>query len=57
MRQHIMNMVGMMKKHSDIKATKNTLHKLSDRELQDIGINRGDINRIATQVSEERNKK
>jgi uncharacterized protein YjiS (DUF1127 family) len=27
-------------------ATRNELHRLSDRELRDIGLNRGDIERV-----------
>lgn len=32
---------------NDMRVTKNALNRLSDRELDDIGLNRGDIDRIA----------
>ena len=34
-----------------------TLHKLSDRELNDIGISRGDIRSIASDTWEENNRR
>lgn len=39
--------VEELRKHSAYRATYNELHKLSDKELQDIGINRGMIHSIA----------
>ncbi len=32
---------------NDARVTKNALNRLTDRELDDIGLNRGDIERIA----------
>ncbi|WP_294925974.1 DUF1127 domain-containing protein [uncultured Paracoccus sp.] len=34
-------------KWNDARVTRNALSRLSDRELDDIGLNRGDIERIA----------
>ena len=31
----------------DARMTRNALHKLTDRELDDIGLSRGDIERVA----------
>jgi uncharacterized protein YjiS (DUF1127 family) len=35
---------------NDVRQTRNELAKLSDRELDDIGLSRGDIDRIAARV-------
>ena len=32
---------------NDIRVTRNALNRLSNRELDDIGLTRGDINRVA----------
>lgn len=37
--------------------TYNQLHRMSDRELADIGINRGDITRVASMSSGELDRK
>lgn len=35
---------------NDARVTRNALSRLSDRELDDIGLSRGDIDRIATHL-------
>jgi uncharacterized protein YjiS (DUF1127 family) len=40
--------VGVMADWNDARATRKALSKLSDRELDDIGLCRGDIDAIAT---------
>ena len=42
----IPSITGSIKDWNDARATRNTLSKLSDHELEDIGITRGDIDRI-----------
>jgi uncharacterized protein YjiS (DUF1127 family) len=37
------NLVGIMSAWNDARITRNALSKLSDRELEDIGLCRGDI--------------
>lgn len=37
------NLVGMVSAWNDARITRNALSKLSDRELEDIGLCRGDI--------------
>lgn len=50
--------VDFMRQVSSENATRRSLGALSDRELNDIGINRGDIGRIAkTMRKEGKNKK
>ena len=39
--------VEMLISWNDRRATRNALAHLSDRELDDIGLNRGDIDRVA----------
>jgi|13_taG_2_1085334.scaffolds.fasta_scaffold236131_2 uncharacterized protein YjiS (DUF1127 family) len=56
--KRMLGWVDFMKEVSNQNATRRTLGALSDRELNDIGINRGDINRIAkTKSKEGRNRK
>ena len=42
--------LGMISTWNERRATRNALSQLSDRELDDIGLTRGDINAIARQV-------
>jgi uncharacterized protein YjiS (DUF1127 family) len=44
-------------KRREARATFKTLHKLTDRELNDIGISRGDIRSIANDTWEENNRR
>ena len=44
-------------KAKDRRQTFNTLHKLTDRELNDIGISRGDIRSIANDTWEDNRKR
>ncbi len=39
--------VGMMSAWNDARVTRNTLENLSDHELNDIGLTRGDIDRVS----------
>jgi uncharacterized protein YjiS (DUF1127 family) len=39
--------VGLMTSWNDARVTRNALNKLSDRELDDIGLCRGDIDQMA----------
>ena len=43
----VTNVFGALAAWNDARVTRNLLNKLSDRELDDIGLNRGDIERIA----------
>ncbi|AUH35225.1 DUF1127 domain-containing protein [Paracoccus tegillarcae] len=40
-------LLAMLTAWNDTRVTRNTLSQLSDRELDDIGLDRGDIERIA----------
>ncbi|REC58693.1 DUF1127 domain-containing protein [Rhodosalinus sediminis] len=42
----IAGFVGALAAWNDARVTRKTLSKLSDRELEDIGLSRGDIDRI-----------
>jgi uncharacterized protein YjiS (DUF1127 family) len=42
-----MNMVGAVSDWNDARVTRKALGKLTDRELDDIGLCRGDIDEIA----------
>ena len=42
--------LGMISTWNERRATRNALSQLSDRELDDIGLTRGDINAIARQA-------
>jgi uncharacterized protein YjiS (DUF1127 family) len=44
-------------KRREARATFKTLHKLTDRELNDIGISRGDIRSIANDTWEENQRR
>jgi uncharacterized protein YjiS (DUF1127 family) len=41
------DVVGRLAAWNDARVTRNALSRLSDRELEDIGLNRGDIEEIA----------
>lgn len=41
------HIVELLISWNDRRATRNALARLSDRELDDIGLNRGDIDRVA----------
>lgn len=43
--------MNALKKRNDYKSTYNELYKLSDRELLDLGLSRGDIKHIAYETS------
>lgn len=56
--KRMLGWVDFMRQVSSENATRRSLGALSDRELNDIGINRGDIGRIAkTMRKEGKNKK
>ncbi len=42
-----MNMIGSFRKWRNYRRTVNELSSLSNRELDDLGINRGDISAVA----------
>ncbi|SLN58099.1 hypothetical protein ROG8370_02651 [Roseovarius gaetbuli] len=42
--------LGVVSAWNERRATRNALSQLSDRELDDIGLARGDINEIARQI-------
>jgi len=44
----IATLTGMLRAWNDARVTRNALSRLSDRELDDIGLCRGDIEDIAT---------
>ena len=44
---HLGDVVGSIIKWNDARVTRNALSALSDRELDDIGLVRGDIERVA----------
>ena len=46
-----------MAKRAERRETFKTLHRLTDRELNDIGISRGDIRSIASDTWEENNRR
>ena len=45
-----MNMIGSFRKWRNYRRTVTELSSLSNRELDDLGINRGDINMVARNV-------
>ena len=45
-----MTMIGSFKKWRSYRRTVSELNSLSNRELDDLGINRGDINLVARNV-------
>jgi uncharacterized protein YjiS (DUF1127 family) len=45
-----MNMIGSFRKWRNYRRTVSELSSLSNRELDDLGINRGDINFVARNV-------
>jgi len=55
--KRMLGWVDFMKQVSNENATRKSLGALSDRELNDIGINRGDIGRIAKTMRKEGRKK
>jgi uncharacterized protein YjiS (DUF1127 family) len=40
-------LIGTVAAWNDVRVTRNALARLSDRELEDIGLNRGDIETVA----------
>lgn len=40
-------MIGSLRTWNDARTTRNSLNRLSDRELSDIGLSRGDIDNVA----------
>ena len=44
----LVNVFGAVAAWNDERVTRNTLSKLTNRELDDIGLNRGDIDVVAT---------
>ena len=53
----IESLAARIAKAKDRRQTFNTLHKLTDRELNDIGISRGDIRAIANDTWEDTRKR
>ena len=53
----IESLAARIAKAKDRRQTFNTLHKLTDRELNDIGISRGDIRSIANDTWEDNRKR
>ena len=45
---HVGNMLSAVVAWNDARVTRNALASLSDRELEDIGLSRGDIDAVAT---------
>ena len=45
----ICNVLGVIASWNDARVTRNALSALSDRELEDIGLSRGEIEQIARQ--------
>lgn len=45
-----MNMIGSFRKWRNYRRTVSELSSLSNRELDDLGINRGDINFVARNI-------
>jgi uncharacterized protein YjiS (DUF1127 family) len=43
----VSRIVAMLGEWNDARVTRKALSKLSDRELDDIGLNRGDVERMA----------
>ncbi|HMM09411.1 Uncharacterized conserved protein YjiS, DUF1127 family [Paracoccus solventivorans] len=43
----IENIAATLRYWADVRATRNELNRLTDRELRDIGLTRGDIERVA----------
>ena len=44
----VSKLVAAVSEWNDARVTRNALNRLTDRELDDIGLVRGDINRVAT---------
>lgn len=44
------NTVGLLATWNDARTTRNALSRLSDRELDDIGLSRGDIDRVIARI-------
>lgn len=49
--QFVSNMFAAVADWNDARVTRNALGKLSDRELDDIGLCRGDIDQIGSKLS------
>lgn len=42
--------IGFLTSWNDVRMTRNALNRLSDRELEDIGLSRGDIDQVVTRL-------
>ncbi|TCM84416.1 DUF1127 domain-containing protein [Rhodovulum steppense] len=54
LRAQIAGLVGRLAAWNDARATRKLLSRLSDRELDDIGLNRAEIDRIARRAPSDR---
>jgi uncharacterized protein YjiS (DUF1127 family) len=45
--QRLIALLHAFRAWNDARATRKALHKLTDRELEDIGLSRGDIDRLS----------